>query len=107
MPSMYTGVWRFWIHVGLLIGGHTAGSSGLHHQVSKTAVKTDSLGIGHRPGPGPEPARPDTRAGPFQDHASAVALKPLDYRLSQPPHGNPSGGRKRLGLWRVNHRITS
>src|SRR3954464_11369650 len=105
MPSMYTGVWRFWIHVGLLTGVHTAGRSGLHYHVSKTAVETDTLGIGHRPGPGPEPAGPDPGAGALQDHASAVALKPLHHRLSQPPHRNPRCGRKRLGLWRVNHRV--
>jgi hypothetical protein len=104
---MYTGVWRFWIHVGLLTGVQTTGSGGLHHHVSKTAVETDSLGIGHRPGPGSKPARPDPRAGPLQDHASAVALKPLHHRLSQPSHRNPSCGRKRLGLWGVNHWVCS
>ena len=104
---MYTGVWRFWIHVGLLTGVHTAGSSRLHHHVSETAFETDSLGIGHRPSPGPEPAGPGPRAGALQDHASAVALKPLHHRLSQPSHRNPSCGRKRLGLGRVNHWICS
>src|SRR3954469_19251030 len=107
MPSMYTGIWRFWIDVGLLIRVHTAGGSGLHHQITKTASETDSLGISHRAGPCPEPARPEPRAGPLQDHDPAVALKSLHHRWPQPPHSNAGGRRKRLGLGRVNHRVAS
>src|SRR3954471_17123829 len=107
MPSMYTGIWRFWIDVRLLIRVHTAGSGGRHRQISKTPGDTDSLGISHGPGTCPEPARPETFAGPPQNHASAVALKSLPPHWPQPAHGHAGGRRKRLGLWRLNHGITS